>query len=106
MYTFPDREAQSFLSVPWWQNRHGQGAISLDTGARARVYVFSVENRVMAIVAWKSPLRHYRFSLYKFIYSGIIVHFHYRIRINSAFALIYVIMEGKRHRLLGVVALL
>ena len=106
MYTFPDREAQSFLSVPWWQIRHGQGAISLDTGARARVYVFSFENVVMAIVAWKSRLRHCRFSLYKFIHNDVIVHFHYRIRKNSAFALIYVIMDCERHRLLGVVALL
>ena len=103
---FQIREAQSFLSVPWWQIRHGQSAISFDTGTKARVYVFKFENVVKAIVARKSPLRHYRLSLYNYLYSGVIVHFRYRIRKNSTFALIYVILRRVKHRLLGVVRVL
>ncbi|UQC70514.1 hypothetical protein C0560_06835 [Lelliottia sp. AC1] len=61
---------------------------------------------VMPIVARKWRFRHSPISLYNYIYSDQIVHFHYRIRKNQCFALIYVILTGVGHRLLGVVGLL
>lgn len=103
MYTFPETGGTVISFCTWWHIRHGQDAISFDTGARARVYVFKFENVVMAIVARKSSLRHYHLTLYNNVYNDIIVYFRYRIPKNSIFTLIYVILRRVRHRLLGVV---
>ncbi|EFC55614.1 hypothetical protein ENTCAN_07800 [Enterobacter cancerogenus ATCC 35316] len=70
------------------------------------MYVFKFENVVKAIVARKSPLRHYRFSLYNSLHNVTIVHFNDRIPKNRNFALIYVIMHRVSNRLFGVVELL
>ncbi|AVG37739.1 hypothetical protein MC67_06185 [Enterobacter cloacae complex sp.] len=58
------------------------------------------------MVARKFSRRHYRLSLYSYVYSESILHFRYRIPKNRIFTLIYVILRRVRHRLLGVVRLL
>jgi len=88
MYTFPDTggtviSSCTLVAVAPRPERH----IIVDTGVKARVYVFSDENVVMPIVARKGGFRHPALSLYKLIYNDLIVHFRYRIRQSHGFAL-------------------